>query len=106
MLDFVILDIDLALNKSCLRPGNQSAHALRYDFVFWKKPLSLVSVVVSKYAVFMSILRFQCLLQVHRYKYLQDYRRPFSRCQPNKKWWHIALPCYNESEKELFIWNG
>ena len=41
-------------------------------------------------------------MQVHRYKYLQDYRRPFSSCKSNKEWPHIALPCYIESEKELF----
>ena len=41
-------------------------------------------------------------MQVHRYKYLQDYRRPCSSCKPNKEWPDIALPCYNENEKELF----
>ena len=35
---------------------------------------------------------------------LQDYRRKFSRCKPNEKWTHIAVPCCNESEKELFIY--
>ena len=41
-------------------------------------------------------------MQVHEYKYLQDYRIAFSSCKPNEEWKHIALPCYNESEKELF----
>ena len=37
-------------------------------------------------------------------KYLQDYRRPFTSCKPNEGWTHIALHCYNESEKELFLY--
>ena len=41
-------------------------------------------------------------MQVHGYNYLQDYRRPFGSYKPNEEWTHIALPCYNESEKELF----
>ena len=41
-------------------------------------------------------------MQVHRHKYLQDYRRPFSSCKPNEEWPYIALTCYNESEEELF----
>ena len=41
-------------------------------------------------------------MQVHGYKYLQDYRRPFSISKPNEEWIHIALPCYNEIEKELY----
>ena len=45
-------------------------------------------------------------MQVYRYKYFQDYKRPFISCKPNKECPHIALPCYNESEKELFILNG
>ena len=40
-------------------------------------------------------------MQVHGYKYLQDYRS-FSGCKPNENSTDIALPCYNESEKELF----
>ena len=43
-------------------------------------------------------------MQVHGCKYLQDYRRPFSSCKPNEEWPHVALPCYNESEKELFLY--
>ena len=39
---------------------------------------------------------------IHGYKCLQDYRRPFSKCKPNEEWRCIALPCNNESEKELF----
>ena len=74
--------------------------------IFWKKPLLLACVVVSKYVVFIWILEFQWLMQVHQYKYLQDYRRPFSRCKPNEEWPHIALLRYNESEKEHFIWKG
>ena len=42
------------------------------------------------------------LMQVHRYKYLHDYRRPFSRSKPNEEWPHIALPRHNKSEKERF----
>ena len=38
-------------------------------------------------------------MQVHGYKYLQDCKRPFSSCKPNEEWTHIALLCYNESEK-------
>ena len=37
-------------------------------------------------------------MQVNGYKYLQDYRRPFSSFKPNE-----ALLCYNESEKEFFL---
>ena len=33
MLDFVILDIDLALNRYCLRSWSRSAHALLYAIV-------------------------------------------------------------------------
>ena len=40
------------------------------------------------------------------YKYLQDYRRPFSSCKSKEEWTHVTLPCYDESEKEFFIWNG
>ena len=43
-------------------------------------------------------------MQFHRYKYLQDHRRPLISCKPNEEWQHIALPCYNESEKELFYY--
>ena len=41
-------------------------------------------------------------MQVDGYSYLQNYRRPFSSCKPNKEWTHKALTCFNESEKELF----
>ena len=69
---------------------------------FFKKPFLLACFVVIKYAVFMWTLGFSWLIQVHGYKYLQDYRRLFSSCKPNKELTHIALTCYNESEKELF----
>ena len=36
-------------------------------------------------------------------KYLQDHRKPFNSCKPNEERPHIALPCYNEIEKELFM---
>ena len=42
------------------------------------------------------------MMQVHGYKFLQDYRRPFSRWKPNEEWTHVTLPCYNENEKEPF----
>ena len=41
-------------------------------------------------------------MQVHRYKYLQDYGKPFSGCKPNKKWPHRGLPCYKETEEGVF----
>ena len=47
----------------------------------------------------------QWLMQVHGCKYLQEYRRPSSSCKPNEEWPHRAVPCYNESEKELFYMN-
>ena len=37
MLDFVILAIDLALNRYCLWSWDYSAHALRYAIVFFEK---------------------------------------------------------------------
>ena len=40
-------------------------------------------------------------MQVHGYKVFEDDRRPFSSNKPNEERTHIALPCYNESEKEL-----
>ena len=65
MLDFVILDINLALISSCLW---SLEHSTRYAIVFWKKLLSLAYVVVRKDGVFILILGFQWLMQVHRYK--------------------------------------
>ena len=41
-------------------------------------------------------------MQVHRYKYLLDYRKPFSSCEPNEEWPHITLLCSNESKTELY----
>ena len=38
-------------------------------------------------------------MQVLGYKYLQDYRRPFGKCKPNKELAHIALLYDNESER-------
>ena len=53
MLDFVILDIDLACNRYCLWSWDYSTHALRYAVVFWKKLLLLdFFFVVMKYTVF------------------------------------------------------
>ena len=43
-------------------------------------------------------------MQVDGYSYLQNYRRPFSSYKPNKEWTHKALTCFNESEKELFLY--
>ena len=45
------------------------------------------------------MLEIQWLMQVHGDNYLQDYGRPFGSRKPNKELTHIALPCYNESEK-------
>ena len=92
MLDFVILDLGLALNRYCIIRLLSTYTALCYC-VFWKKLLLLACIVVSKCAVFIWILRFQWLVQVHGYKYLQDYRTPFSRCKSNEKWTHKALTC-------------
>ena len=39
-------------------------------------------------------------MQNHQYNYLQDYRRLFRSLSQIMT--DIALPCYNESEKELF----
>ena len=36
--------------------------------------------------------------EVHQYKYLKCYRRPFSSCNPNKEWPNIALHRYNGSK--------
>ena len=36
------------------------------------------------------------------YKSLKDYRQPFNICKSNEEWPHISLPCYYESEKELY----
>ena len=97
-----VLDINLALNRYCLWSWDYSTHALHYAIVFWKKILLWACFIIHKYAVFISILGFQWLMQAHRYKYLQDYRRLFSNCKPNEEWLHIVLPCYNEKEKGLF----
>ena len=40
MLDFVILAIDLALNRYCLWSWDYSAHALHYAIVFFEKGFS------------------------------------------------------------------
>ena len=37
MLDFVILDIDLVLNRYCLWSWDYSSHALRYAIVLFEK---------------------------------------------------------------------
>ena len=52
--------------------------------VFWKKFLLLACFAVREYAVFIWILEFKFLMQVHWYKYLQDYRRRVSSCKPNE----------------------
>ena len=66
MLDFVILDITLAPNSSCLW---SLEHSTRYAIVSWKKKLlSLAYVVVRKDGVFILILGFQWLMQGHQYK--------------------------------------
>ena len=96
-MDFVILDIDLALNTYCLWSWDYSSHALRYAILFFIKGFA-----INKYAVFIWILGFQWFMQVHQYKYLHDYRRPFSSSKPNEEWPHIALPRHNKSEKERF----
>ena len=67
MLNFVILDIHLGLSRYCLQLRN-----------FWKRFLLLACFAVSKYAIFIWILGFQWLIQVHRCKYLQHCRRPYS----------------------------
>ena len=61
----MILDIYLALNSYCLWSWDYSAHALRYAILFWKKLLFLASFAVIKYAVFIWILGFQWLMQIH-----------------------------------------
>ena len=59
MLNFVILDINLALNRYCLWSWNYSAHALHYAIVFFeKKKFVLVCFVFHKYVVFVWILGF------------------------------------------------
>ena len=72
MLDFVILDIVLALNRYCLWAWDYSARALRYTVVFFEKSFCFV---VIKYVVFIQMLGFQWLIQAHRYKYkiTEDY---------------------------------
>lgn len=37
-------------------------------------------------------------------KSLQDYSRPLSSSRPKKEWPHTALHCYNESEKQTFLY--
>ena len=94
ILDFVILDIDLAFNRYCLWSWDYSPHALRYSIVFFWKKLLLLACFIWKYAVFMWILGFQWLIQVYWYTCLQVYRKPCSSCKPKEEWRHIALPCY------------
>ena len=90
--------------RCCMRlPSKCTALCYCFFVVFLKKAFVILACfVVSKYAVFIWILGFQWLMQFHQYKSLQDYRRPFSICKPNEEWPHIALPCHNEREKELF----
>ena len=93
MLDFVIVDISLALSR----------YALRYAIALTEKIfLLLVCFVIHKYLLFISILKFQWLIQIHRCKYLQHYRRTFSSCRLNEELPHIPVSSYNESEIELF----
>ena len=74
-----------------------------FDTLFQNTPYGHVACfAVIKYAIFLWIVGFQWLMQIDRYNYLQDYRRPFSSCKSNKEWTYITLTCYNESEKELF----
>ena len=56
--------------------------------------------------IYLNMLGFQCVMQVHQRKYLRDHRRKFSSCEPSKEWPHRALHCYNESLIEFFAWNG
>ena len=100
----MILEIDLALDRYCLWSWDYLAHILRYAFVFFEKSFcySLVLLLVN-----MGYL-FEYWCSIGWYKFMDvsifkiKYRRPSSRCKPNEEWPHIALPCYNESEKELF----
>ena len=78
------LVIDLTLDRYCLWSRDYSKHALRYAFVFfWKKRL-LLACFVFKNTVFIWVLESQWPMQVHGYKYLQDFRRPFSSCNKIK----------------------
>ena len=53
MLDFVILDINLALNRYCLWSWDYSAHALRYAIVFFEKKLLFIRLFCFiKYVLF------------------------------------------------------
>ena len=92
ILNFMILNIDLALSRYCLWSWDYLAHALHYAIVFFEKKLLLLAcLAVVKYAAFIWILAFQWLMQDDGYKYLQDFRRPFSSFKSNEEWTHIAL---------------
>ena len=81
ILDFVILDTDLAINRYCLWSWHYSAHSLPYAIVFWEKLFLLACFAFSEYAVFIWILGFQWLMQIHGSKDLQDYTKPCSSCK-------------------------
>ena len=100
MLDFVILDLDLNLNRYCVWSWDYSAHALHYAIVFFKKDFCFYLVLL------LLNVRYLCEYWDSngwcKLMYLQDYRKPFSSCMPNEEWTHIVLTYYNESENELF----
>ena len=100
MLNFVILDIDLAFNSYWLLfmiMRLLSTYSVLCYCVFWKKPLLLACFVVIKYAAIIWILLFQSLTQVGGYKYL-----PCSSCRPNEE---DSSNLFIKNGKELFIWN-
>ena len=65
-----------------------------YCCVLWKMLLFINCFVVIKYAVFIWMLGFRWLMQVHGYKYWQDFRRSFSSCKLNEEWAYITTLLY------------
>ena len=103
--DFKILDTDLAFSRYCLRSWDHSVHALRYAVVFFIINFCcwLVLLLVNIWYLY------ECwdsngwcnFIDISIYKITEAHP-----AKPNQEWPHIALPCYNESEKVIFIWNS
>ena len=116
MLDFLLLDIDLALNRHCIWSW---AGALIHDtaHVLWYMILHMYCVMLLSFFIKAFVISLFFLLvkiwYLHDYWDSNDwckfidisiykiYGIPFSSCKPKEEWSHIALPCCNESSDKI-----
>ena len=74
------------------------------DFVFVEKILCYYCVLLWVNMCY--LFEYAGVLMSDASQSIQDLRRPFSNCKPNKEWAHIALHCYNENEIDFVVWNS